>query len=802
MDDSKKPQANSNNSLGRSILRRVLGFLKKIVKVSFFMTILAVIGFFVANALMPLPVTSFEDRTFAQLVVDADNKPLRAFADENGVWRYPVTKEQVSPLYIEALLNYEDRYFYKHPGVNPFALFRAAGQALWHGEVVSGGSTLTMQVARILEPHSKTFSGKLKQMFRALQLEWRFSKDEILDLYLNYAPFGGTIEGVEAASYTYLGKSSRDLTHSEAALLAVLPQAPSRNRPDRYPERAKIMRDKVLDRLKAQGVWESDTVDEIKIEQVWAEYNKRPTIAPILSRSLSQKFPQKRLIKTAIDSNLQIQLEELLKSNITQHAPGVSAAILIVDNKTNLVKAYVGSADFANEKRFGYVDMVQAVRSPGSTLKPFIYGMALDQGLIHSESLLFDVPQSFNGYKPKNYSDNFHGPVSVSQSLSRSLNMPAVQLLNKITPELFYSELTNAGVRLQMETGARPNLSLALGGGSLTLQQLVGLFTSLGNGGFASQVRLTPDDPVEQYPLLSKASAWLVNQLLSQVPLNDHVISRQITSGTRIAYKTGTSYGGRDTWVVGSSKALTIGVWVGSPDGSFMVESSGRITAVPILRQIVSLLPKSQLERPERPDNISYEMICWPLGSKASLTEPEHCHQKKQAFLIDLTAPPTFAEDNDRLWSVDKLSILLDKKTGARLTAECLAGRDFVKKDITVWPSILEPWLALPLRRSHLLPKYDPKCPNRVAYKTLLIEGIDNLSTLYPEPNKGVIESLQLKVQGATGQVYWFLNNQLLKDSSENDTKIEIKNVKIGSYKLMVIDQSANHTSIEFRVER
>ncbi|MFC1749829.1 transglycosylase domain-containing protein, partial [Pseudomonadota bacterium] len=342
--------------------------------------------FFLLNAVFPLPPT---DAQFARVVVAKDGTPLRAFADERGIWRYPITLEQVSPNYVEALINYEDRWFYHHPGVNPLALMRAAWQNITSDHLVSGASTLTMQVARLIDDSlmasgSRNLHGKFKQMFRALQLEWYYGKDEILTLYLNHAPFGGPVEGVQAASFTYFGKSATYMSDAEAALMAVLPQAPSRNRPDRYPNRAQAMRDKVLTRLATQQVWDEKRVEDAVKEPVWAQFYKQPMRAPLLSRRLVSEFPDKRVHHTTLDSNLQMGIADLIKNRIQGMPEGTSAAILVMENHSMAVRAYVGSGDFGDKTRFGHVDMIQAMRSPGSTLKPFVYGMALDAGLIHS----------------------------------------------------------------------------------------------------------------------------------------------------------------------------------------------------------------------------------------------------------------------------------------------------------------------------------------------------------------------------------------------------------------------------------
>ncbi len=753
--------------------------------------------FLLLDAWFPLPIEDFEQRHFAQVVVDKNGQPLRAFADEQGVWRYPVTLAEVSPLYIEALLNYEDRYFYQHFGVNPLAVLRAIGQRLWHGRYVSGASTLTMQVARILEPHEKSWSGKLGQMFRALQLEWHHSKAEILTFYINYAPFGGPLEGVQAASYSYLGKPASQLNHAEAALLAVLPQAPSRYRPDRHGQKATAARDKVLDRMAAAELWSAEVIEEAKQEAVWASFNPRPMLAPLLTRRLSQRHPQQPLINSTIDVALQHDLEVMLRDHISRHSEQVSAAILVVDNQDLSTLAYLGSADYLNESRQGFVDMVTATRSPGSTLKPFIYGLALDAGLIHAQSLLFDVPQSFAGYRPKNFTEDFSGPVSMSQALMRSLNMPAVQVLDQLSPATFYVKLKNAGLDIRLPQQAQPNLSLALGGGGVSMEQLVGVFSGLGRRGQAGQIRLTQQEPVVSRPLLSEGAAWIIQHTLSQASLKSHLNRRHLAQTPGLAFKTGTSYGSRDAWVLASNDRVTIGVWVGQPDGSFLVENNGRQAAVPILNQVLAILPDAFHQQISQADTVTQGVICWPLGYQQSAQSAADCHQKKTAYLLDGMAPPTLADPMSQLFSATDLTLLLDQSSGQRVTPACAVGATKTTQ-VAVWPLVLEHWLPQHLQRQQLLPDYHPTCELTVAEQRLSILGIHDQAVIYPEVSDAAIPDIQLQVAGSSGLNYWFLNGRLLPQSS---AEVTLSGLSPGQYRLHVIDSSAQQASLSFEVQ-
>ncbi|MDP2964142.1 MAG: penicillin-binding protein 1C, partial [Sulfurimicrobium sp.] len=543
----------------------------------------AVLALLALDRLFPPPVPG-RNAPHALLIVARDGTPLRAFPDRDHVWRHPVALADVSPRYIEALIRYEDRAFRWHPGVNPVALLRAGWQWLRHGRVVSGGSTLSMQVARILEPSPRTLAGKARQIARALQLEWRYSKDEILTLYLNYAPMGGVLEGVEAASRAYLGKPSKRLSEADAALLTVLPQAPSRYRPDRHPERARAARDKVLQRM--GGVWSEAALRDARQEPVVARTLRDPLLAPLLAERLRKEAHGRQRIDTTLDAQVQQSVELLLASRLNALPPRVSVAALVVDNATLEVRAYAGSVDFTDQQRFSHVDMVRASRSPGSTLKPFLYGLALDEGLIHSESLLSDVPQSFSGYQPGNFQQSFHGPVSVSEALTLSLNVPAVEVLERLDPVRFVSLLRRGGLKLDFPQGAAPNLSVILGGAGTSLEQLVGAYSALARQGLSGKPRYTTDTPFEEQRMMSPGAAHIVRDVLESGGPSGRAVESGAGQKRGIAWKTGTSFGFRDAWSVGVSELYTVGIWVGRPDGTPNPGVFGANIAAPLLVDI------------------------------------------------------------------------------------------------------------------------------------------------------------------------------------------------------------------------
>lgn len=750
----------------------------------------------------PLP----KARDTSTLVVARDGTPLRAFADRDGVWRYPATPENVSRLYLQALLNYEDRWFWKHPGVNPWALLRAGGQWIRRGRIVSGGSTLTMQVARILDRHSRTPWGKAKQLLRAVQLEAHLSKREILTLYLERAPFGGTIEGVEAASWAYLGKPASQLSQAEAALLAVLPQSPSRLRPDRHPEAAQAARDKVLVRMVKLGVWSEQDVRDARIEPVVARSLQPPLQAALLAERLRQAQPRQSRIESTIDVELQRTLEERVSAYFSALPERTSAALLVVDNASMEARAYVGSVAFGDKARLGHVDMVRAWRSPGSTLKPFLYGLALDDGLIHSESLLIDAPQSFGGYRPGNFDAAFNGPIGAAEALRLSLNVPAVDLLDRVGPGRFSARLANSGLALKYPRGAQPNLSLILGGTGARLEDLVGSFAAFNREGLSGRVRYTAADASLDRRLLSPGAAWIVREMLEANPRPGYGMGAFDTgSRPRVAWKTGTSYGFRDAWAIGGTQRYTVGVWVGRPDGTPLPGQYGAVTALPLMFEVIDSLPRVRGDAVPRPPpaSVAQAEICWPLGVPPEPEAPQLCQRRMRAWMLGGAIPPTFAERDARLWSAGRERFQMDTKTGLRLSAECTATHERQTGEIARWPALASPWLSQEARRASRLPPLSPDCvaDGRDAVEELRIEGLNDRATIARAPGNPHGARLQLRALGTDARIQWLLDGKWIAETRGASTFTRDFD-ETGTHTLTALADSGAWTRVRFNVLR
>jgi penicillin-binding protein 1C len=531
------------------------------------------------SSLGPAPLG--EGLAFSALVVDRDGKLLRPYATPEGRWRLPATRENVDPRFLELLLAYEDKRFSTHHGVDPLALGRALVQLITQGRIVSGASTITMQVARLLEPRgARSFKAKLRQILRAIEIERALLKDEILALYLSLAPYGGNLEGVRAASLAYFGKEPRRLTLGEAAMLVGLPQSPEQRRPDRSTAAARNARDRVLDRAAAAGIVPFDEIERAKRESVPEGRKPMPILAPHAADAAVAAAPERSVHRLTIDAALQRNLEELARERARALGPDMSVAILAVDHATGEVLARVASADYFDVRRAGQVDMTAAVRSPGSTLKPFIYGLGFEDGLIHPDTLIDDRPVRFGGYAPENFDLNFQGTVTVRRALQLSLNVPAVAVLEKVGASRFATRLKQAGGSLVLPAGEVPGLAMGLGGVGVTLNDLVTLYAGLARLGTTvplTQRTASGEEAPMARRLLDPIAAWYVGNVLLGSPPPENA------AGGRIAFKTGTSYGYRDAWAVGFDGKRTIGVWIGRPDGAPVPGLVGRVAAAPIL---------------------------------------------------------------------------------------------------------------------------------------------------------------------------------------------------------------------------
>jgi penicillin-binding protein 1C len=548
------------------------------------------------------PAPTGADIEFSTVVVDRDGQVLRPYATSDGRWRLPATVENVDPRYLAALIAYEDKRFFGHHGVDPRALARAAWQLVRNGRVISGGSTLTMQVARLLEPRrERTLLVKLREMVRAVALERSLTKQQILALYLSLAPYGGNLEGVRAASLSYFGKEPRRLTLGETALLVALPQSPEARRPDRTPEAARRARDRVLERIAAPGIVAPDEIARAEAEPVPGARKPMPVLAPHAADQAIAAAPTRKLHRLTIDASLQKALEDLARDRARTLGPDVSVAMVVINNASGEVLARVGSADYFDERRAGQIDMTQAPRSPGSALKPFVYGLAFEDGVVHPETLIEDRPVRYGSYAPENFDLTYQGTVTARRALQLSLNVPAVLLLDAVHASRFTARIAEAGAPLVLPKGEVPGLAVALGGVGVKLADLTMLYAGLARLGTVLPLTERQDEVLSASAprrLIEPAAAWYVGNVLIGTPPPENAV------GGRIAYKTGTSYGYRDAWSLGFDGRRTVGVWVGRADGAPVPGLVGRVAAAPILFDALARMKEPIAPLPRAPAGV------------------------------------------------------------------------------------------------------------------------------------------------------------------------------------------------------
>ena len=577
-----------------------------------------------ADLLLPPPLHRISD--VSAIVTDRNGYWLHAFATEEGRWRFSADLDQIDPSFIRELIAIEDKRFWSHWGVDPLAVARAGLGAVRSGRIVSGASTITMQAARLLEPRERHLGSKIIEMLRALQLERRLTKREILELYLTMAPYGGNLEGVRAASLIYYGREPDRMTPAERAMLIALPQAPEARRPDRRRTAATRSRSMILKRLVAAGVLDAVTAAEAEESPVIGERKVFPRFA---YHAAAERARQRRGASSAIASTIDIvkqqTAERLLADHIATARDHATAAAIVVDNVTGEVLASVGSSGL--DAAGGWIDLTNRIRSPGSLLKPFIYALAFEDGAIGANTVIDDMPRGFGGYRPENFDRTYRGEVRVKDALQHSLNVPAVATLEKVGVERFAAMLAETGAKFRRRKRAddKASLAFALGGAGVTLRDVATLYAGLGGGGRVKPLKWTiqgePD--VGSVQLFADDTAERINNILRGTPsLSGRAPAALSDSAPIIAYKTGTSYGYRDAWAAGRADGLTIVVWVGRADGAPRPGETGRKAAAPLLFSLFDALADGRGKRPADLPDEAFSPGLVRLAPKSAVAPP------------------------------------------------------------------------------------------------------------------------------------------------------------------------------------
>jgi len=742
--------------------------------------------------ILPLPKEKLR-RPNSTFVYSREGKLLNAFTSSDKFWRKPVKLEQISPNLITSVIANEDRYFYRHPGVNPISLVKAAVVNVREGRIVRGGSTITMQIARMIEPKSRTMPNKLLEIFRAFQLELRFSKSELLEMYFNLAPYGGNIEGVGAAAHFYFDKEPFKLTWSEAALLTAVPGSPEKLRPDKCLKCGERRSQVILKRLRDLELIPSKEYLAALSEKLPSQRLSIPNRAPHWSVSLQAKYPDSGTLISTINCEKQFVCERLAQLYGQKYKTKDihNLAMVVIDNRSSEILALIGSPDFRDSLNNGQVDASMAPRSPGSTLKPFVYAHAFDYGILSPQMMVADIPVNYTGYRPVNYDETYRGVVSVREALIQSLNVPAVNAAGGIGLNELYTLLQNGGISTFERPYYEYGLPLVLGACEIKLTELTNLYATLARKGIYKPLKsLLAEKSNHEVPLFSKGACNLVTDILVDVRRPDLPEGWESATGRfPIAWKTGTSYGRRDGWAIGYNPEYTVGVWTGNCSGVGSVDIVGAAIAAPIMFDVFSQVAAGS-------DKIWFEPSC-EVGTRnvcAVSGQPtgRFCQEQvAEKFLIGKS--PT------AICSVHRPTFV-DRQTGLRLRANCTNYNDFETKIIEQWPQPVASWLVAN-GKSSPLPPYKPNC--------LAVDDGLNPTIISPEPGAvfEIVEdispeyqkiALQASVASGDGLVHWFLDGKHLRAVRAGKPTFYFP--QKGRHTLLCIDDAGRSSTVNFTV--
>ncbi|MBD1206929.1 MAG: penicillin-binding protein 1C [Ignavibacteria bacterium] len=772
-----------HNLIGSGVLVRRLhkcSFLKPFLR----LVLLMVVGFLtfllVLSFLFPLRT----DVPFAPIVTARDGTVLHAFLADDDKWRMKTELSEISPTLRSALLQKEDKWFYWHFGVNPFAIVRAAVNNLRHQKTTSGASTLTMQVARMLEnqytaqkegnrkrptQRERTVWNKIVEVFRALQLEITHSKSEILQLYLNLAPYGGNIEGVKAASLLYFGTLPEKLSLAQATTLAIIPNRPTTLKLDENNAVIRRERDKWLERFRAEGVFPSTQIDDALREPTDIQRHDAPTtIAPHFAYRMKRLLPLEFTIPTTLDTRKQQSVQTLTQNVIRRlKIYGINnAAVLVVNNQTREVEAYLGSPDYADKAASGEVDGVRAVRSPGSALKPLAYTLAMDKGLITPKTVLTDVPTNFDGYAPENFDRTYRGFVPAEKALINSLNIPAVKLVRSLGVAAFTEALTNAGFEQIRKDGKKLGLSVVLGGCGVRLEEMAGLYCAFANYGEWKSLVFRKDAVSNKAlgtRLVSPSAAFMLGEILTQLTRPD--VPRNFGSTRhlpKVAWKTGTSYGRRDAWSIGYNKRYTVAVWVGNFSGVGAPELVGADIATPLLFDIFNAIDyNSPNDWFQPPPELDFRLVC----SESGLPPSDFCQNQVSEYYLPRIS------SNAKCQHLKEVAVSADEQIS--YCTDCLPPTGYKKK---LYPNLPPEMLALYTAQNQAferIPEHNPSCSRAVGGTAPTITSLtDGKEYLIEKSKSGQAASELLLTCHAANDVrtvYWFLNDKFLRAASPEE---------------------------------
>lgn len=742
--------------------------------------------FFILNWIFPLP----DKVEYSTIITDDKGEVVNAFLTSDQKWRMKTELNEISPLLQKTIVNKEDRHFYRHPGVNPLALVRAAFANLFHMRRMSGASTITMQVAKMLEPGKRNIWSKTREIFRAFQLELKYNKKEILQLYLNLVPYGGNIEGVKAASLLYFNKNPDHLSLAEITSLSIIPNKPGVMVPGRHNDFIISERNRWLQRFAERKVFTQKEIEDALAEPLNAKRGVVPHYIPHLSYKLKKQGSD--IIRTNINLNTQLKTEKLVEDYVrVQRLKNIrNAAVVIIDNRTHKVITYVGSSGFMDSTDGGQVNGANAVRQPGSTLKPLLYGLCFDEGLLTPKTVVTDVAVNYDGYAPENYDDKFNGYVTIEYALEHSLNIPAVKSLRMLGHEQMIQKLSNCNFRQIQKDRRKLGLSLILGGCGTTLEELTSLFSSFANNGtYITPSFIQADTIQKKVHLVSPASNYMINEILSKVNRPDFPVNWTATEKMpKIAWKTGTSYGRKDAWSIGYNKNYTVGVWSGNFSGAGAADLSGANTATPLLFRIFNTIDyDSDEEWFRQPDDCDIRQVC----SETGLVPSGHCSSLVTDYFIPLISSSKTCENRQE--------IMLSPNEKMSYCKSCVPASGYKKRMFRIVEPEMQAWYEENRVAYEKIPPHNPDC--EVIFKgaaPVINSPVNGTEYLI---NKKDPEPLQLlcKTANDVSKVYWYINNKFYKSSNVGEKQFFVP--QEGPVKISCTDDKGRNRDIRIMVK-
>ena len=770
------------------LIRNYIEKIPRLIRVSGWVILCIFISFFLLNLLFPVQLKT----DFANIVIAADSTVIHAYLSSDEKWRMKTELSEITPLLRKAIIFKEDKYFYYHPGINAIAIFRAMFNNIAQHKRTSGASTITMQVARLLNPKERTYLNKLIEIFRALQLEIQFSKDEILQMYLNLAPYGGNIEGVKAASLLYFEKAPNHLSLAELTALSIIPNRPNSLVLGRNNDTIIALRNKWLKRFEKAELFSKQDIKDAINEPLVAKRHSAPKMAPHFSRRMKNMHIEKANIFTHLNLKKQLKIEHLVQNYINRlyNRNIKNASVFIIDNNKNKVITYVGSADFYNVEDAGQVDGIKAIRSPGSTLKPFLYALAFDKGIITPKLKLTDVPVNYSGYEPHNYDAEYHGLVSVINALTNSLNVVAVKILHQYKSYKFVNELKKLNFKQIKKDEKKLGLSVILGGCGVTLEELTGLYHAFANSGVYTEFNWLKNDSLNSgFNIISQASGYMLTEILTQVTRPDLPLEWQNSADLpKVAWKTGTSYGRKDAWSIGYNKNYTIGVWVGNFSSEGVQELSGAETAAPLLFEIFNTIDyKSDAEWFDVPENLEFRLVCSETGLIPN------------SFCTNLTNDAYIPNISSNKKCEHLLTIKISVDTSISYCTSCLPESGYINAFYPNHPPEMISYFETNQLKYRKAPPHNPKCERIFAEdKPEITSPINNVEYFIDRADTTQI-LLSCNAANNVDKVYWYINDKFYKKARPVQ-KVFFKPGE-GMVKISCTDDKGRNANVHIKVK-